>query len=450
MNKIKNINIKTTIFIITCFLIGLLSINAHTDDYFWHIKLGEIMINQKTIHPAECFAWTNNIYDINWINHSWLSDIIFYLIYKIFGINFAFIFKLVMCTIIYIVLKNNFNLNTFTRLFSLFYFTIYLQTVSSRPYLFSVLFLILLLFILNKEKYNIKTYIFAALIFFCWVNMHGSSYLLSTCFCLYYMFFSFLQKTKYKDKIILLLINICMAFTNLFDYKCIFYLFKLNSNTKEYINEWHGIFNGNFSKGTIISCLIVLLLLYICIKNFKKNKIKENLICFGLIFLSILSYRFIIYAIPVIMFFNLKYFDKENFSNKTARIYFYITIGVLICILSTGFPKINGIISDDMINYIKKENPKNLYNLYDDGSFLIYNNIKVFVDSREQPYINYYLSDVFKAQSESDIDITKKLIDTYNFDYILYNEKINFTEIDDRYLVVYKDNEKILYKNTFK
>ena len=72
-------------------------------------------------------------------------------------------------------------------------------------------------------------------------------------------------------------------------------------------------------------------------------------------------------------------------------------------------------IPDDAIAYIKKEKPQKLFNYYDYGGYLIYNNIKVFIDGRADMYSKYTLADTFELQGKG----TKSLLKKYNFDMLI-------------------------------
>ena len=104
-------------------------------------------------------------------------------------------------------------------------------------------------------------------------------------------------------------------------------------------------------------------------------------------------------------------------------------------------------ISEKMINRIKYEKPKRLYNIYDLGGELIYNDIKVFSDGRADLYSKYSLRDIINI-SKLDGDYKEK-IDYYNFDYFLVNNKFkifNYLDENDNYELIYNDKDIYLYK----
>jgi hypothetical protein len=99
------------------------------------------------------------------------------------------------------------------------------------------------------------------------------------------------------------------------------------------------------------------------------------------------------------------------------------------------------------IEIIKKENPKRLFNMYDYGGDLIYNNILVFIDGRADLYSDYNYDDYLKI-STLDYD-TEKLIEKYDFDYFLVDKKYpisTYLNNNSKYQFIYQRDDILLYK----
>ena len=75
------------------------------------------------------------------------------------------------------------------------------------------------------------------------------------------------------------------------------------------------------------------------------------------------------------------------------------------------------VLSDRFIKVIKNENPQRLYNVYDIGGELIYNDIEVFIDGRADLYTKYNYVDNYSLSYlyEDYVSIMEK----YDFDYYL-------------------------------
>ena len=101
------------------------------------------------------------------------------------------------------------------------------------------------------------------------------------------------------------------------------------------------------------------------------------------------------------------------------------------------------------IEIIEKENPKRLFNMYEYGGELIYNDISVFIDGRADLYSKYNFKDYLDiANLNNDY---KKLIDKYDFDYLLINKKANiyyYLKDNNEYDNIYENKNLILYKKT--
>ena len=102
-------------------------------------------------------------------------------------------------------------------------------------------------------------------------------------------------------------------------------------------------------------------------------------------------------------------------------------------------------ISDDIINYIKKVKPKRLFNFYGYGGYLIYNNIPVFIDGRADMYSKHTLKDTFDLQNNG----YNYILDKYNFDMIIIPQNIAlniYLSDSDEYVLSKQDDEVLVYE----
>ena len=104
-------------------------------------------------------------------------------------------------------------------------------------------------------------------------------------------------------------------------------------------------------------------------------------------------------------------------------------------------------IPDEIIELIRSENPKHLYNFYDYGGYLIYKDISTFVDGRADLYSPYNFSDYIKISNLNGKyeDAIKK----YNFDYFLVSDEFpiyNYLEYSDDYKLIVHRNHVYFYK----
>ena len=104
-------------------------------------------------------------------------------------------------------------------------------------------------------------------------------------------------------------------------------------------------------------------------------------------------------------------------------------------------------LSDDAIFVLKEENPKRLFNYYDYGAYLIYQNIPVFIDGRADLYSKYNYKDYQKISRLS--YRFPQLISKYNFDYFLVPRKSglsSYLKEDGSYVLIYHDDTCNIFK----
>ena len=222
-----------------------------------------------------------------------------------------------------------------------------------------------------------------------------------------------------------------------------------DSTMINFISEWQPTVLGDFSHYPYFLLLIFILMIML----FSKKKIRFiDLVLLSIsIFLGLKSVRFWAYTYIIMSYVIFYYVPDRKIDIGTTRV-----ISMLGCIFLFLFIlNYNDLlkrynkryISDGMVEIIKEVSPKRLYNMYDYGGELVYNDIKVFVDGRADLYSKYNLED-YKNISMLENDYVK-LIEKYNFDYFLVSKKypINtYLNYSDNYEVIFADSEMILYK----
>ena len=184
----------------------------------------------------------------------------------------------------------------------------------------------------------------------------------------------------------------------------------------------------------------------------KKIKFIDFVLLLFVSYLGIKSVRFWLYS-PIVMSFIIFDYVKEI---KVSMIPICVLSVLIIFILGVSIynfryvnltNKLN--LNDEVIRIIKKEKPNRLFNMYEYGGELIYNDIPVFIDGRADLYGKYNFKDYLDiANLNNDY---KKLIDKYDFDYLLINKKAsiyNYLRYEDEYSTLYENNNLILYKKT--
>ncbi|MBR3145908.1 MAG: hypothetical protein IKF47_01455 [Bacilli bacterium] len=462
---------KTRIFIILLLIsisIFLVSRFVLDTDYFWHIKAGcEMFKNGVLTH--DIFSWF--VSGKYWMSHEWLFEIYLY-IYKIIFGNYhtiayvgTSIFLLVF--ILFIFNKDSFSKNIF---YTLFFFVLFatmgLAFIQARPHMISYSFIALTVYLcldLYNNRDSKKIY-FLPLISILWSNMHGGSSNLSYIFCIIFLIcglVSFKFKKIESDKIskkqiyryllvsILCMIGICI---NIHGFKMFIYPYEniLDTTMINNINEWQPTtLSVMYHYVYYIYLLFIVMTMLISVK---KIKFIDFVLLLFVSYLGIKSVRFWLYS-PIVMSFIIFDYVKEI---KVSMIPICVLSVLIIFILGVSIynfryvnltNKLN--LNDEVIRIIKKEKPNRLFNMYEYGGELIYNDIPVFIDGRADLYGKYNFKDYLDiANLNNDY---KKLIDKYDFDYLLINKKAsiyNYLRYEDEYSTLYENNNLILYKKT--
>ena len=341
-------------------------------------------------------------------------------------------------------------------------FCVYMQ---ARPHLLSFSFLALTIYFLYDLYKNAESrkIFWLPLVSLFWANFHGGSSNLSYLFCFIFVVvgafkFDFTkiwakriskkQVKKYLIVAFLCIIAICFnphgvrmlvyPYINIFDTVMI-----------NFISEWQPTVLSNPSHYPYFAFIIIIMLVML----FSKKKIEFIDFClFGVsVVLGLKSIRFWGYTYLIMSYVIFKYIESRKVDKGTCGCLLLLSaifFGIFITNRSTLIQEYDKrVLSKELISTIKKENPSRLYNMYDYGGELIYNDIFVFVDGRADLYSRNNLKDY------SDISLLQgdyiKTIDKYNFDYFLVDSKYpiaTYLSYSDEYTEIYREKSIILYK----
>ena len=232
---------------------------------------------------------------------------------------------------------------------------------------------------------------------------------------------------------------------NIHGFKMFIYPYQnmLDKNMLSNILEWKSTSLNELSHYIYILFILFVFSIFL----FSKKRISLiDFILFGFcVFLGIKSVRFWFYTYIVMTYIVFNYISKNDDEKivNIGMIFFSIAfIFVFFINIHVLFPKNYSYELDSKdINYLKKIKPKKLYNSYNFGGDLVYNDIKVFIDGRADLYGD---SDVFKdyiSINGLDGDFYS-LLYKYGFDYYLIDKNSN---ID--YFMRYSDMFNLLYMN---
>ncbi len=150
------------------------SATAINQDLGRHLKSGQIIWQTKSVPQTNLFSYTNP--DFPFINHHWLSEVIFYLLYSLAGIKGLIIFSVLIILasfviVFFVAYKKKYFLLAI--LASFLTIGLLLERYDIRPEIFGFLAtaLFLLIFVKNRQKIGWSFWLLIPLQLF-WVNLH--------------------------------------------------------------------------------------------------------------------------------------------------------------------------------------------------------------------------------------------------------------------------------------
>lgn len=439
-------------------------------DYLWHIKAGEEMFKNGLLRK-DIFSWSVN--GKYWMSHEWLFEIIIYSLKSLTGnyhvLIYVFLSIIALLLIIFLCNRDNFLKNIpFTFIWFLMFIIVLFGYVQARPHLFSFSFLAITIYVLYdlyKNEDSKKIFILPLLTIL-WANFHGGSsnlvYLLCLLFIIGGLFsfkFSKIESKRFTKKqfikylFIMILCMICVCI-NIHGVKMFIYPYvnMMDDVMINNIGEWQSTSLNNLYHYIYYICLVII----IGTMLFSKKKIEfMDLLLIGFsCYLGLKSIRFWMYLIIISSFviFNYVKERKEDKGTITCICIFSILLLFMFLVESKSIFSIEYryLLNDEVIDLLNDKNPKRLYNMYDYGGELVYNDILVFIDGRADLYSKYNYKDYLNiSKLEGDY---VELIDKYDFDYLLVDKNYpisTYLKYNDLYNLIYSKDDVLLYEKVY-
>ena len=466
MKKNNKLIILLLIYAISVCLVCLFKFKVDPD-YLWHIKAGEYMF-KNGILTHDVFSWS--LKGKYWMSHEWLFEIFVYFLKVIFGKFHMLIYCLLtslslMMILFFTNLKNLLKNSAFSLLW-LSFSLLLLFYVQVRPHMISFSLMavsIYVLYDLYKNENSKKIYILPFITIF-WANVHGGSSNIPYLLCLLFLFCGFfnfkfnkIEANRFSKKqflkyfIIMILCMICVCI-NIHGFKMFIYPYQnmLDKKMLDNIVEWKATSLNVLSN--YIYILFVVFIFFILLIS--KEKIKFlDLVMFGFcVFLGMKSIRFWFYTYIIMSYIIFNYVGRYKDDGMIFK------IGILIFSLfyiftfafsiKNFFPKqINFCLKEKDINYIKSLNSKKLFNMYNYGGDLVYNDIKVFIDGRADLYSGEIFNDYISISTLSG-DFYSKMC-KYSFDYYLVDKNYDidfYLRYNNKFQLLYANGDVKVYK----
>ncbi len=411
MLKNKDLIIFSSFFLL-CFYFAYIPISTY--DVWWHLKAGEIIWEKKEILRKDIFSFTSE--GKEWIDHSWLSQVLLYLFQKNFGINgvilLQFILVFLISSVLYLRISKMMP-KSFAFLCTVLIIFMIKKGFNHRPHLFSLLMLSLLLYFIESKKYRYIPVILAL-----WSNLHGG-FIVGIIVSSIYLF----QKNNR-----ILLASLLSPLINPYTYKIYLYTFQYAKNSvhTRFISEWQ---SPSFHEPTILEAMILFSFL-----AFPKVNMREKILVLLFTHLVLFAVRnelfYAIIVVPLIFKGLLEYNPRIlSIEREKKPIYIGIVIGLsFILIPFLGYLNVSkpdySVIHNNYpygaVNFLKqKDFGKNLFTTYRWGGFCIYHlypKYKVFIDGRADVHQNLLetYSKIYRLNVEP-ISVLKK----YNVSVLL-------------------------------
>lgn len=145
------------------------------EDLGRHLKMGEVVWKSHSVPSINLFSWRAADFPI--VNHEWLTQVLFYLVFSVAGFNGLLILKFLFVTgafgiMYYLGLKKYSPF--WVSVVGIFCVAIFATRFRVRPELVSYLFIAVFYFLFETfhTKRNYKVLFFIPLILALWVNMH--------------------------------------------------------------------------------------------------------------------------------------------------------------------------------------------------------------------------------------------------------------------------------------
>lgn len=483
-NKFKNYKPPKFLIYLLLFLVVITSFlrNITLDNDTWFLLSHGKYVLENKIPFIEPFSIHEGF---SFVMQQWLSAVIFYLVYSVFGkLGLRILISLIFSLIIYVILKltllisnNKFYLAS---LITFFISVLLLPCIVSRPQIFTYLILLLAIYLfeLYIKTRKIKYLYILPILSFLLINLHASMWFMLFLFLLPFIIDSFNFKLKLIHGsnyfsihiIIVIILMFLTGFLNPYDLDAITYIFK-SYNIKEinnYVSEMNLVSIKEFQGIVRYFFIFIVLSIYML---YKKNdlKLRYFLLLVGTIYLGISSYKgynlFILGGIyPLSYYLNKDFmeYNKKNYSKK------YLVLTSLTIVLVAGLLiTINKFFNHESIydtpiqlsiNYLEKNYSKNikLYTDYSNGSYAMFKGFKVYIDPRAEVYLksNNKKEDIYIEYYNLQNNLIKveDFLEKYNFDVILVDTKdkiydyLNNKENNSLYKEVYNDKEYIIYE----
>lgn len=477
------------LWIVLAFVFGVLLFcfkeGISGNDFWWHVKVGEYICQTHTIPTEDIFSWIGMEKGIAWTAHEWLADVVFYGLYTWGGQTLIYVFSLLLAVAMLALLvweyracfrKNLLVSGCFFALFavitSLFFY--------GRPHVFSYFLLFFELRWLFRfvEDPSSKGIYGIPLLAVLWSNLHGGSSNLSYLLCAAVLLcgclnisFGRIETIRYSRSQWCKLGGVTLAtlgavWINPIGLQVFLYPYQSfgDALSMGVISEWQPPDAKNIGNLILYFLPIALLTILMLVSEKPIRTIDIMVMCVFLL-LFFRSARFIMLWYIAAPFYAFRYMpesplkpirktvEKAMVTIALCMLLGFVGYGVIQVADTAGDDPVGIVLEEDMIDVIRAADPQRLFNDYNVGETLIFNDIPVFFDARADLYAQENImadgiSLMYLEQTRTDEPLgsfrASKLIEQYNFDgFIILKSRPLYTylaEQTDAYVCIYEND----------
>ncbi|MFC1722024.1 hypothetical protein ACFL0C_00060 [Patescibacteria group bacterium] len=495
----KTKNVLVLLFILLLGGLTLTTLPSDDPDFGWHYKYGEYITNSKSVLRENIYSHTLPNY--HWSNSYWMSQTVMYLLFTNTGpLAASFLLSLLISSVVYFIFLREHGTLSKIMFGEVMFLLLASAIVSVRPFLFSTIFMIILVWIL---LYRRRLIFLIPIVFLFWANMHPDFLLglfvlgiYTLCSCLSIItkkptnIFSSNNTKKLARVLSLLLISIAATFINPYGYQLWVTLIK----------EMNGVTFGNIREvspikiyedaGTVFT-IYFLSAVILATSFIQKQKNTNWLFLCILFFFAMGSYAMYFYRIFFILgFFFLSKFIIETEKKVVKKIsdstLFHIKRGFKAfspILISGVFVIIFGAFLEnsemtsryslkkkatseeypiEALKYIKKNKPKgNMFNTYEWGGYIIWNlpEYKTFIDGRMASWKlaeNEYMLNIYNSmhhQPNRNVELVEHYFEFFDVNWVFVKKEsgiAKYLTTKEKWTLDYEDNVTVIYSRNEK
>lgn len=448
--------------------------NIADPDLGWHLRNGQFILTNWRLPKHDSYSFTAA--GANWIDHSWLSEIVYFSSYRVLG--FRGIFLVFFLTIAAIVLTIYFlSLKRAEDPLSAAIVTIFggllaMVTFTPRAQNFGWLFFAVVFAILLKYRDTHRAPLWLLpVLFLLWVNFHGSWPLGLAVFAIFFAA-GFIRHdigplraaswTRPEIRALTITFAACIGelFVNPFGYRLVLYPFSMPFRQTLMVtltSEWASV-NFNDSRGIFVMIVLAAVFIMALIPR-KPWRIDDALLVAFALFCGLKHIRLLVVTgivLPPILAPQLG--RLSSYDPRRERVVLNAAIILIVAVMVLGWFPTNQRLEAEVSEFFPapalrylQEHPQqgNMFNQFEWGGYLEWKlpELKTFIDTRTDIFeYNGVLRDYVAI---STLNHAQELLDAYKVAFVLYaaNSQLSYwLSKNPAWECIFRDKQATIYR----